>query len=275
MKHELHPLCTLFPRIDGAEFSALVADIKANGLRESIVLHEGMVLDGGNRYRACNDAGIEPRFVEFDGPDIVAFVLSANLHRRHLSAGQHAAIVASVTNWAAANKHGGDRRSDQAAILPLETIADRAAASGASARTQRMADAVAKADPDLAKAVGQGTTTLPKAVEQITGKRPGAKLKQPAAPARAAPRPAEPEPEYHGPSAEEIAEAEASARDDAERVRLILDSDDVVMALTEKCAQQAAHIRILESRIAGLTNANAEHIRTIKRLRREAERAAA
>lgn len=81
--------------------------------------------------------------------------------------------------------------------------------------------------------------------------------------------------ETYGPSAEEIAEAEASARDDAERVRLILDADDVVAALTEKCKQQAAQIRILESRIAGLTNANAEHIRTIKRLQRQAERAAA
>lgn len=88
-------------------------------------------------------------------------------------------------------------------------------------------------------------------------------------------RAVEPEPEDYGPSAEEIAEAEASARDDAERVRLILDADDAAAALAEKCKQQAAHIRILESRIAGLTNACAEHVRSIKRLQRQAERAAA
>ena len=52
MTHELHPLCTLFPRMGGAEFDALCADIKANGLREAITLHNGMILDGGNRYRA-------------------------------------------------------------------------------------------------------------------------------------------------------------------------------------------------------------------------------
>lgn len=86
---------------------------------------------------------------------------------------------------------------------------------------------------------------------------------------------AAPEPDDYSPSAEEVAEAEASARDDAERVRLILDADDVAAALTEKCKQQAAHIRILESRIAGLTNANAEHVRRIKQLQRQAERAAA
>ena len=57
---ELHPLCTLFPRVQGAEFDALVADIKTNGLRQPITLHNGMILDGGNRYAACVAAGMEP-----------------------------------------------------------------------------------------------------------------------------------------------------------------------------------------------------------------------
>lgn len=167
MTYELHPLCTFFPRLEGAEFAALCDDIRINGQREPIVLHDGMVLDGGNRYRACIEAGIEPRCVEFAGGDAVAFVLSANLHRRHLSAGQHAAIVASVTNWATAHRHGGDRKSDQGATLHLDSVADRAAVSGASERTQKTADKVAKADPELAKAVGQGKTTLAKAAVQI------------------------------------------------------------------------------------------------------------
>ena len=167
MTYQLHPLCTLFPRIEGAEFKALCADIRANGLRESIVLHDGMILDGGNRYRACIDSGTAPQFVQFDGADIVAFVLSANLHRRHLSAGQHAAIVASVTNWAAAYRHGGDRKSEQAVMLPLESVADRMAVSGASDKTQRVADKVGKADPELVKLVGQGKTTLAKAAAQV------------------------------------------------------------------------------------------------------------
>lgn len=168
--YELHPLCTLFPRVEGEALDALIADIKANGLREPITLHDGMILDGGNRYAACAAAGIEPKFVQFDGASIGAFVLSANLHRRHLSPGQQAAIVASVQDWAKAEGRGGDRKSDQTATLPLDTVADRAAQSGASERTQRMADKVVRADPKLAKQVIAGETTLPKAVEKITGK---------------------------------------------------------------------------------------------------------
>lgn len=168
MTYELHPLCTLFPRVTGAEFDALVSDIKANGLRSPIVLHDGMVLDGGNRYRACVEAGVEPRFVEFDGGSVVAFVLSANLHRRHLSAGQQAAIVASAQDWAQAQPASRPEKAGN--VTGLSTVADRAAQSGASDKTQRMADKVAKASPDLAKQVAHGEISLPKAVEQISPK---------------------------------------------------------------------------------------------------------
>ena len=76
------------------QFDALKADISANGLRQPIVLLDGMILDGGNRYRACIDAGVKPVFTDYNGGNIVSFVLSANLHRRHMTPGQQAAIVA-------------------------------------------------------------------------------------------------------------------------------------------------------------------------------------
>ncbi len=164
---ELHPLCTLFPRLAGAEFDTLRDDIVANGLRQPIVTLDGMILDGGNRYRACLDAGVKPTFSKFSGGNIVSFVLSANMHRRHLSAGQQAAIVASAQDWASAQSHGGNRK-DQVATLPLETIKSRSAQSGASERTQRMADKVAKASPELSRQVAHGEISLPKAVEQVS-----------------------------------------------------------------------------------------------------------
>lgn len=167
MSYELHPLCTLFPRVTGAEFDGLVADIKAYGLRQPIVLHGGMILDGGNRYRACIEAGVEPVFQEFQGDSLVSFVLSANLHRRHLSAGQQAAIVASAQDWAKAQTVGKPKSGN---VTGLATVAERAAKSGASDKTQRMADKVAKADPELAKKVAHGEVSLPKAVQKVEAK---------------------------------------------------------------------------------------------------------
>lgn len=181
MTYELHPLCTLFPRMAGAEFSALVDDIEANGLRQPIVTHGGMILDGGNRYRACLEAGIEPTFVEFEGDNLVSFVLSANLHRRHMSAGQQAAIVASAQDWGKAQTVGKPKSDN---IDQLATVDQRAAQSGASRSTQKMADKVAKEAPELAKQVAHGEVSLPKAVAQITNKTKKRKID-------AAPRPEE------------------------------------------------------------------------------------
>lgn len=181
MSYELHPLCTLFPRVTGAEFDGLVADIKAHGLRQPIVLHGGMILDGGNRYRACVEAGVEPVFQEFQGDNLVSFVLSANLHRRHLSAGQQAAIVASAQDWAKAQTVGKPKSGN---VTGLATVAERAAKSGASDKTQRMADKVAKADPELAKKVAHGEISLPKAVEKVAPKLATKPSKTPKAAAR-------------------------------------------------------------------------------------------
>lgn len=80
-----HSLAEIFPLIEGPDFDELVADIKTHGLHEPIVLFEEKILDGRNRYRACLAAGIEPAFVPYRGDDPVAYVVSLNLKRRHLS----------------------------------------------------------------------------------------------------------------------------------------------------------------------------------------------
>lgn len=166
MKYELHPLCTLFPRLSGNEFQNLVNDIKQNGLREPIIIHDEMILDGGNRYRACIEAGIDPEFMKFGGGNLVAYVLSANLHRRHMTPGQQAAIVASAQDWAMAQP--AYRPEKDRHVAGLSTTADRAAQSGASLRTQERADKVARTDPELAKKVAQGKISLPEAIKKIT-----------------------------------------------------------------------------------------------------------
>jgi DNA-binding CsgD family transcriptional regulator len=104
-----HPLADIFPLMEGEEFEALVADIKANGLREQIVLYEGMILDGRNRYRALRALSVSPAdipghpFGSFCGRDALpardpgkdptGFVVSRNVHRRHLTAKQKRDVI--------------------------------------------------------------------------------------------------------------------------------------------------------------------------------------
>jgi N6-adenosine-specific RNA methylase IME4 len=118
-----HPLANLFPLIEGEEFEALVADIKANGLRETISVWEGLILDGRNRARACEAADVAPRYEAFAGEasDALALVLSKNLTRRHLTDSQRAYVAAklSTIGW------GGDRSKTPNGGLTIAQAAER------------------------------------------------------------------------------------------------------------------------------------------------------
>lgn len=89
-----HPACEIFPTLSNEELQSLADDIKANGLLEPIVVYKGEILDGRNRYEACEVAGVEPQFVAWDGEGSpAAYVISKNLQRRHLNASQRALIA--------------------------------------------------------------------------------------------------------------------------------------------------------------------------------------
>ena len=93
MQLDFHPVANIFPLMTGAEYDALVSDIAEHGQHEAIWLCDGMVLDGRNRLRACNQLGLVPEFREYTGDNPQAFVVSLNLHRRHLTREQRDEVI--------------------------------------------------------------------------------------------------------------------------------------------------------------------------------------
>lgn len=98
---EAHPYANIFPLLPDTELKALADDIAVHGLREPIWLHrDGRIIDGRNRYRACELAGVAPQYRTYQGDDagLLHFVVSLNLHRRHLDVGQRAMIADTLAN---------------------------------------------------------------------------------------------------------------------------------------------------------------------------------
>jgi hypothetical protein len=97
---EAHPDAAIFPMMSADELADLAADIKENGQRFPIIIgpHEGreVIIDGRNRYAACDIAGVEPKFEQLNGHDPKAFILSVNVKRRHMTAGQRAMAAAMI-----------------------------------------------------------------------------------------------------------------------------------------------------------------------------------
>lgn len=96
---EFHEAANLFPLMEGKDFDALKADIAEHGQRDPVWTWSGKILDGRNRWRACEELGKECQTREWDGkgsPE--AFVVSLNLHRRHLSESQRAMVASKIAN---------------------------------------------------------------------------------------------------------------------------------------------------------------------------------
>jgi N6-adenosine-specific RNA methylase IME4 len=140
----LHPLCTLFPPMDRESFAAFVQDIADNGLNKPIVTLDGHVLDGRNRQAACAELGLVADHVEFAGADPLAFVLSENLSRRHLSESQRAMIAAQLVNWEkGVNQHNsGSANLQTRQAARMLSISERAVAAARAIRREGAASLI-------------------------------------------------------------------------------------------------------------------------------------
>lgn len=110
-----HPISQIFPMMNATERTELAASIKKDGLREPIMLLDGKILDGRNRWEACQEAGVEPSFEFYDyrkhGRSPVDYVMDKNAHRRHLTPAQRAAIAAEAMPFYEAEAKERQRKS--------------------------------------------------------------------------------------------------------------------------------------------------------------------
>jgi FtsZ-binding cell division protein ZapB len=175
-----HPLSAAFPAMSADDFASLVEDIKVSGQREPIMVFEGMVLDGWHRYQACLQLDFKPQQFTFSGDDPVAFVLSHNLHRRHLTASQRAQAVVACSAWAPRG------RKTNGEPVPHLTTAQMAQAAQVSDKTIKAAKTAQKAG--LGDAVKAGALTVKEAAQVARGKAetPKPKRELPAEPERTA-----------------------------------------------------------------------------------------
>lgn len=176
---QAHPAADLFPLLSGDEYEAFKADIAANGLLEPIWIYSGQILDGRNRYRACLDIGVEPRFRTYEGDTPVAFVWSLNGERRHLSESQRATIghkmLPELREEAKKRMaHGETAPGKRPASIdagrssrPTRAVDQAAEKVGVGSATVNRVDYVYKRDPELYRQIETGEITATKAVSTI------------------------------------------------------------------------------------------------------------
>jgi hypothetical protein len=166
---EFHELADQFPLISEEETIQMADDIKKVGLIEPLVVLDGKILDGRNRYNACKLAGFKLRpedvkdFEEdFSGEDPVVFVISKNIRRRHMTVGQRADVAAELYKRMA--KDGSTAK---------ERVKKVAKAAGVAASSVEQAAHLQSKAPEQAKQVKAGKKSLHKAAKEAAKKLAG------------------------------------------------------------------------------------------------------
>jgi ParB family chromosome partitioning protein len=155
-KYSVHPVTACWPMMAPDEMAELIADIKIKGLQDPIILIGDVLLDGRNRLKACQEAGIEPQFIQYEGDDPAGYIISTN-QRRNLTLGQRAMVAEKLAGLKDGQRADRQGSSKELAILSQEQAA---AASGTSVASLKRAREIRTIDPELAKKVESGDMTL-------------------------------------------------------------------------------------------------------------------
>lgn len=128
-EYKVYPAADVFPMMSDDELKVLGEDIKKNGLRSPITVLNNpgkvalpILIDGRNRLEAMERAGVFLTHIDrhtLSDPDPVSFIISKNIHRRHLTKQQQAdLIVAAIKVGEAARQRAADQAKADKYIGP-------------------------------------------------------------------------------------------------------------------------------------------------------------
>jgi len=183
----------IFPEAKDEDFKELLEDIRTNGFDESmpIIIYQGDILDGWNRWRACEMLAIKPATIDFEHGDseALAYTLRTN-KRRNMPSGQKAALAVEAeaimeelrreaereanrkrSEAATAQRAGQDKNLSEPKNEHANKTATRAAELFGTNRTYVQAAAKIKAEaPDIFEKLKAGKTTMQEARKEAARK---------------------------------------------------------------------------------------------------------
>lgn len=180
----IHPLANLIPPMTEQEYLGLREDIRQHGQIEAIWVVDDRIIDGRHRYKACQELGVEPIVCEYTGDtseaSLVAFVISTNQHRRHLSSSQLAVLaleVAKILNPAGEKRKMANLKGSTESVnlrfreQKGKSSEQAAKLVGTSPSMVEKAKHIEKTAPDLIEPIKKGEITVNRATELAARRR--------------------------------------------------------------------------------------------------------
>lgn len=165
----------IFPAAKAEDYNRLRDDICDNGYdsKQPIIIYEGQVLDGWNRWTACVELKINPPTCQFNGDEseAIGLVMRTN-KRRNLNSGQWATIAVEADDIMVAVKAKRGRPEKEQIIAPLSkdqrcTNHKAAQLFNTNRNYVNQAAKIKKAAPEVFERVKAGKMTMQDAAKAV------------------------------------------------------------------------------------------------------------
>jgi hypothetical protein len=163
--YQSHPAAELFPMMPPDQYEAFKEDVQKNGFQQDVVVYQGQILDGRNRYKAAIELDMldDLPIAEMDDDtqiDPFQWVISRNLHRRHLTESQRAMVASKLAKL----QRGDNQHTKEDGPIGPPSIEKAAEQLQVGKTSVKRAKSVQEhGSPELIAAVEQGEITVSKA----------------------------------------------------------------------------------------------------------------